>query len=262
MRARPRSTSGFVAASSDSSKGNDNTNWPNRHRRQTRSPTRCAACAAISGVPRSSGTGHDSYKRMAQASRAGTAGIGGGRSRERSRRSEDTREARPRRTEEAARRTTREGMAKEFRAVPLLHKPVEHRRVRLARQVRRREAGHLRAIALAVPSTSPRILSPFPSPRWHRPDLAGQGQTLRASAALPLKCSYRRLAFMMRRPLRPVDARVLRTIARCGEVEDGGDHRGSAKAARAPQRDGARQQALVTASSGLTANISAPELSR
>jgi hypothetical protein len=49
----------------------------------------------------------------------------------------------------------------------LLHEPVEHRRVRLARQVRRRQAGHGPAIALGVPSTAPRILSPF-----HRAALA------------------------------------------------------------------------------------------
>jgi len=50
---------------------------------------------------------------------------------------------------------------KELRAV-LLHEPVEHRRVRLPRQVRWREAAHLPAFALPMPSTPPRILSPFP----------------------------------------------------------------------------------------------------
>lgn len=50
-------------------------------------------------------TGRDSFTRTAQASRAGIAGIVGGRSPARSRRSADTREARLRRTEEAVRRT-------------------------------------------------------------------------------------------------------------------------------------------------------------
>lgn len=43
----------------------------------------------------------------------------------------------------------------------LFHEPIEHRRVRFARYVRRRQASHGPAIALGVPSTALRILSPF-----------------------------------------------------------------------------------------------------
>jgi hypothetical protein len=77
------------------------TGRPRARRGRDRAPP-----APPSAAPRSSGRGHDSYTRRAQASRAGIAGSAGGRSPARSPRSADTREARPRRTEGAGRRTT------------------------------------------------------------------------------------------------------------------------------------------------------------
>jgi hypothetical protein len=52
----------------------------------------------------------------------------------------------------------------------LLHQRVENGLLWLAGQIRRREAGHVPAIALRMPSTSPRILSPFPASSWPGPD--------------------------------------------------------------------------------------------
>jgi hypothetical protein len=55
----------------------------------------------------------------------------------------------------------------------LLHETIEHRRVRLPRQVRRRQAGHLPALAYAVPSLPLRFCSPFLRVPWHGPLQAG-----------------------------------------------------------------------------------------
>jgi hypothetical protein len=78
-----------------------------------------APLAPPSAAPRSSGRVRDFYTRTAQASRPRIDSIEGGRSPERSRRSEDTPEAHPPRIEEAARRTTRVRDEGTLRRVPL-----------------------------------------------------------------------------------------------------------------------------------------------
>jgi hypothetical protein len=101
----------------------------------------------------------------------------------------------------------------------LLHQTVEHRRVRLPRQVRRREAGHLRAVAHAVPSGPLRICSSFPRVPWPGPDRAGRRAS---SGGYEARCAahLRRIRPLMEAPRRLPSGRRVAEVRAHGREAD------------------------------------------